>query len=256
MAKKRKFEFHVWIQGGTLKHTRVLTPETEVEKAIRKGRSQLRRSPRGTTQFELLPRIIQVAYRNRTISRLLQLLFSIKNPLQVFLSLNLDNRLRAEVGIIKFKKYLAKFFRTLRSESSYPDCWFVYKLEWTHKSGFHLHMLGALFPGTISESNLLRKEKMIKRLWDKACDQIGSDICTTKMTHAVEAHRGYLAKRDKLDDDIECMKRLHGYRMFGKVNPDNIQYYEVIQDFLFGLTRAQPGATCAASAVKRAMALT
>ena len=230
MAKNRKVAFHTKRQGGTFKHVRVLTPETALEKAIRKSRSQLRRNPRGTTPFTQLPRIVQVAYRNRAISRLLQLLYSIMTPIQVFLSLNLDNRLRAEVGVIKFKKYLAKFFRTLRAE--YPDCWFVYKIEWTHKAGFHLHMLGALFPGSISEAKILHHEKMVKRLWDNACDQEGSDICTAKMSRAVEAHRGYMTRPDKLNDDIECMKRLNGAKMFGKINPVNIQYHEIINDIL------------------------
>jgi len=221
---KRETKFHITKQGGTIKSVRVLTPETELEKALRKKGSLPRRNPRGTTPFGQLPKELQGAYRNRMISRLMQLLHTIKNPIKVFFSLAVDNRGRRKPGATRFKKYIAKFFRKLLDE--YPQCWFVYKIEWTHKAGFHLHLIGALsYPGLHADSWAWKESKTVKILWDEACDQAGSKFWTMEMTFAGEAQRGYLAKSSKREDDIRCMKKLNGRSIFGKVNGDNIKYY-------------------------------
>jgi hypothetical protein len=123
---------------------------------------------------------------------------------------------------------MRKFFRTLIER--YPGCWFVYKIEWTHEAGLHLHLLGELLTAPLQK--MYREEARLEELWADACrkEKIKSHSVVT--TTAVEAHRSYLTTSDKLNDDIELMKRLNGRNIFGKVNPDNIRYHDVDEGIL------------------------
>lgn len=227
MAKKREHKFHIWLQGGTIKSTRIMTPETKAEKASRKARSRLQRNPRGTTPFQNHPGEIQVAYRNRAISRLLQVLYTIKNRPEIFVSLTLDKTCRYTYAD-DFKKAMSIFFKELVKR--YSMCWFIYKVEYSRKSGLHFHLLGELLTG--APHIIEREERCLEELWAGACLKANLKSHSVAVRTAVDAHRGYLTKPKKLKGDIACMKRLNGRRMHGKVNPEIIRYHEVTKDIL------------------------
>ena len=225
MQKQEKVQYQIRLQGGTFKFWK------KDKMVMMMSLAKKRPSARGKIQFSELAPLGQKLYRSRAIGRLLNILYIIKNPIRVFLSLVLNKHVHLKkIKIRKFKSFMSRFFRLLTAE--YPDCWFVYKVEWTHKAGFHLHLLGGLHYGPTPAPVLWRHERVIKQMWDKACKQEGRRANTVEMSLAVEEHRGYLTQPSKCGDDILCMQRLHGCRMFGRVNKKNIRYHDVIMDTL------------------------
>jgi hypothetical protein len=79
---------------------------------------------------------------------------------------------------------------------------------------------------------MYREEARLEKLWWDACKKEQLKSHSVEVRTAVEAHRGYMTNKEKINQDIECMKRLNGRRMFGKVNPNNIRYHEVVKDVL------------------------
>jgi hypothetical protein len=171
----------------------------------------------------------QVAYRKRTITRLLELLYTIENPLQLFVSLNLDSAHR-DISGADFKRLIRKFCRALGNR--YLDGWAAYRVEWSNKSGLHFHLLGALSDEPVTLDMMDRYEKQLERLWNKVCSKEKIKCHTVKVTPAVEEHRTYMTQPGKFKEDLECMKRLNGKNMFGVINKKNIRYYEDITDVL------------------------
>jgi len=134
---------NVWrlidIQGGTIKFWE--TNELEKPKPEKSETPPSRAEKRERIPFEKLPWKKQVSYRKRTITRILELLYTIENPLQLFVSLTLDSAHR-DISGGDFKRLVRKFCRALGNR--YPDGWFVYRVEWSKKAGLHFHLLGAI----------------------------------------------------------------------------------------------------------------
>ena len=239
----------VWlrIQGGTLKiwehldddlNDDDLDDDPEMVEARRKLRKALRKTPHvmcgkhGPAPIEKLSEYGLAVRRNSLICRLMQRLHTIKNRYKCFLSLILDHKVHPDISVYDFKAGITRFFRKLREE--YLRLWFVYKIEFSHESKLHLHMVGALSPTPGNISYHIGDEKIVKSIWDECFCQNKSRLQTVRISRFVDKHLSYMTTRKKFRDDINCMKRLRGLRMYGVIGRDRIIDEDIVQKCISG----------------------
>ena len=216
----------VKIQGGTITFWEHLDEQQlESRKQNLRIANASRDPDREKIPLDRLPPEAVWRKRNATITALLHELETIKSEFRVFLSLSLDHKYHPHISADDFKAGLAKFFSKLREEFVCP--WGIYKIECTHAAGFHLHFVGQLWHDTITAACLhTKRQGFIKALWDASFGQEKSRKRTVQLGYYVEEHRGYLTTKKKFTDDILCMKRLRGRKMWGVIGKEWIDYEE------------------------------
>lgn len=92
--------------------------------------------------------------RRRRIKGLATVFARLTKPPKWFLTLQFDRKVKRKWKVRECREYFTKFRRYL--ERKYPECWFVFVMEFSDQSGPHYHLIGR-FGGNFS-SRAIRKK--------------------------------------------------------------------------------------------------
>jgi len=111
----------------------------------------------------------------------------------------------------------------------FSDCWFVYKREWTKRTGFHFHLMGNLFTSRWLNFNTSKHEE-VSQLWNASITEVHGTVppvdakpCLVKKCR-FEMHTGYLLKNDKEKQDMAFIKKSGGAQTWNFINKKNILF--------------------------------
>jgi len=203
-------------------------PLPPVRKAKRSGRA-----PHGPPSLNeerlgggecVLNRKVTVKHLIRTKSRLIAALCSIQaTELKFFISLMTPRKQRPFVDIGEERKVFDSFIRRLRY--GFPNCRFIYKVEWDSAARIHFHLIGDFTRPkerpTLTPSYLKRE---VKRMWEAATRASADNSVNLKWCS--ERHRSYLTGRKKFKEDLACLGYLQGARMWGYVNKKAVAFHK------------------------------
>jgi hypothetical protein len=111
----------------------------------------------------------------------------------------------------KCQKAFAVFRRWL--EYNFPDCWFIFVMEWTRKCGIHYHLTGRFGKKDIPKDVIREKwMKITGSTWSKSI----------KFLPSLPHLRGYLTTSKKAADTRHLMKELQGKSFWGCIHRKKI----------------------------------
>lgn len=109
----------------------------------------------------------------------------------------------------------------------YPKGWFIYSIEYSRKSGFHLHLLGRLGvkPGTSGELF----ERQLSLWWQRitgASEEKHTHVRFLKNKRVAEKRYGYLTKPSKINGHLKATILLEKKYNYGFINKANCPIQE------------------------------
>lgn len=107
---------------------------------------------------------------------------------------------------ILMKAFARKFTK------KFPDGWYLHKLEFSSKSGIHLHLLVRLD----REVSLGTAAKNFAIWWKRMTGSDQPNIC--EVVEFSDNHFGYLTSPEKRADTMFLLSLMHGRRIWGVVN--------------------------------------
>lgn len=142
----------------------------------------------------------------------------------LFFSLSYAPKEARKVSASRLRSDINKLARHLRYR--YPKGWFIYVVEFSEKSGFHIHLLGS----SGGDKGLTRKEahKDIAPVWARLAKSKRKNLAHVRVLRngkAVLTRRGYLLKRKKFSGWMKVAKRFGKIRNFGIISNDNCIRY-------------------------------
>lgn len=146
-----------------------------------------------------------------------------------FVTLIFDKTINRNMTVLESKKLFEKFCRKLKR--IFPDCWFIYKMEWSNKSGYHFHLIGT-FKIRCSKKEILHR---ITVLWGKLILSDSPKIADVQRCD-FERHSGYLTKPSKRKPDCRVIAELNQKSSWGIIGKNNMQ---IILPKKIPLTKAQ-----------------
>lgn len=140
-----------------------------------------------------------------------------------FVSLITPREQRPFVSMAEEHKVLARFVRRLCYR--FPNCRFIYKIEWDSAVRIHYHLIGDFTsPGELPRTTPPQLKREVKRMWEAATRASADNSVDVKWY--AERHKSYLTGRDKFKEDLHCLDLLQGGRMWGYINKKNFAFYK------------------------------
>lgn len=174
--------------------------------------------------------------RRRTMTRLMDNIFTIKSKPTLFITLSFDglDLSKIDEDLCEWSyKILDSFTRSLCYR--YKQCWFVRKTELKYDNFYHFHLMGHAVK--YSRGNLYKLKKELREAWAKfvlkeyrqytSRKKFGlqelKDMCNVKIFKS--KHAGYMVKYDKRFDDKKFIERHKHKQLFSVINKKNIEYF-------------------------------
>lgn len=175
-------------------------------------------SPKVMPQNHVQPS--QLLKRTKRIrSRLIKAFHSIKNKPSVFITLSIDRIKLPFVNIDDDKKLFIKFVRNIKR--LFPQCWFIYKIEWSKHNQIHFHLIGSL---SVQNEYLSQKvETKLRNMWNAV---IRSNSKYNFDMRPYNNHISYITKASKNPQDMTCNRILGKRKKWGYINKENIVFHK------------------------------
>lgn len=195
--------YKVTIRSGTIKYSN--------RSMILPSRLNYDRNPNYKDSTYKLKKIKRIY---KYIIREIDCTYNIKHFMTISLDIYSDNysEIRDDPDVIK--NYLSKFKKILFKK--FPNGWFLYKIEWSPKSGFHVHFIcnfGKKLNKTIKTN--------IKSLWNNIINS-KSDV-TLDIREYDKKHSSYLTQKAKYKYDGTAICLLKNHRMVGILQKKNMR---------------------------------
>lgn len=156
---------------------------------------------------------IWTSYRRR-ITKLSKKLSALKSRPRWFITLHFDRKVKREWMLEECLDVFEDFRRYL--DRAYPNSWFIWVMEWSPKSGFHYHILGRFGIPKV-------KTRKVRKKWMKLTGS--NSVKSAHFEDFVDAHFGYVMKREKAKNTCYLI-RLLGYRsFFGFIHAGNMRLH-------------------------------